>query len=117
MTVADVAPRELATLVDRQLGSKGTEAFVTGAQILQQEALERGRQEGRAEGMAKGLEKGLEQGRAEGLRAAIRSVLDRRALPLSAAASATLDACSDLPTLQRWLDDAVLATSADDVLR
>lgn len=105
LTVADVAPQELAAAVDRRLGSKGTEAFVTGAQILQQEALERGRREGR------------EEGREAALRVAIRRVLARRSLPVSAMASAKLDTCSDCATLERWLDDAVVAASADDVVR
>ena len=51
------------------------------------------------------------------LRVGVGRVLARRSLPLSPVTSARIDACSDSATLERWLDDAVVAASADDVVR
>ncbi|MGK3987704.1 hypothetical protein WME99_31980 [Sorangium sp. So ce136] len=47
---------------------------------------------------------------------ALRRVLARRGLALSAALEAQIDGCSELATLERWLDQAVTAASAGDAL-
>jgi len=60
---------------------------------------------------------GREQGREEGTRLALRQVLARRGLALSAADEARIEACADLGTLKRWLDEAVVAASAAEALR
>ncbi|WP_231864299.1 hypothetical protein [Sorangium cellulosum] len=64
----------------------------------------------------KGIEQGIEKGQLTAARAALRKVLARRGLALSALHEAQIDACSELATLDRWLDQAVMATSADDAL-
>ncbi|XYH93288.1 hypothetical protein ACMHYB_36250 [Sorangium sp. So ce1128] len=64
----------------------------------------------------KGIEKGQQQGRLTEARAALRRVLARRGLTLSAALEAQIDGCSELATLERWLDQAVTAASAGDAL-
>jgi hypothetical protein len=67
------------------------------------------------------IEKGIEKGRLEGrlteARAALRRVLVRRQLVLSPDDDARIEACTDLATLERWLDQAVLAPSISDALR
>jgi hypothetical protein len=50
-------------------------------------------------------------------RAALRRVLARRKLPLHADEQARIDACTDLPTLERWLEQAVDAASVAEALR
>jgi len=47
----------------------------------------------------------------------LRRVLALRNLGISADGEARIDACMDLATLQRWLDRAVLAASADEALQ
>ncbi|XXY51396.1 hypothetical protein WME91_09660 [Sorangium sp. So ce269] len=67
-------------------------------------------------GIEQGIEKGQQQGRLTEARAALRRVLARRGLALSAALEAQIDGCSELATLERWLDQAVTAASAGDAL-
>jgi hypothetical protein len=45
-------------------------------------------------------------------RSALRQVLERRGLSLTPQQSAQIEACSDLPTLEHWLDEAILAPTA-----
>jgi hypothetical protein len=49
-------------------------------------------------------------------RNSLRRVLSRRQLTLSKDDDARIDACTDLATLERWLDQAITAFSASDVL-
>lgn len=62
----------------------------------------------------------LSEGRVEGgllaARSSLRRVLSRRQLTLSKDDDARIDACTDLATLERWLDQAITAFSASDVL-
>lgn len=58
-----------------------------------------------------GLDAVLAQGHLEATRAALRRVLRRRGLALGAADDARIDACPDLVTLERWLDEAAVAAS------
>lgn len=50
-------------------------------------------------------------------RSALRRVLARRKLALSAADEARINACTDLPTLERWHEQAVEAQSAAEALQ
>jgi hypothetical protein len=63
-----------------------------------------------------GIEKGLLEGRLTATRASLRRVLAGRQLTPSKDDDARIDACSDLATLERWLDRAVTAVSVSDVL-
>jgi hypothetical protein len=76
-----------------------------------------GREEGREVGWQQGQEAGREKGAIDSTRAAVLRVLTRRSLPLTPAHRERLDDCTDLSTLERWLDLAVVATSADEALR
>jgi hypothetical protein len=44
-------------------------------------------------------------------------VLQARQVALAAADEARIDACEDLATLERWLDQAATATSIGEALR
>jgi hypothetical protein len=55
--------------------------------------------------------------RVQDARAALRTVLKVRGIPLGTDEAARIDACTDLATLQRWLEQTVAATSAVDALR
>jgi hypothetical protein len=65
-------------------------------------------------------EEGAMEGRQEGqltaARAALRRVLARRQLTLSKNEDARVEACTDLATLERWIDQAVTAASLSDAL-
>ncbi|WP_242516716.1 hypothetical protein [Sorangium cellulosum] len=49
-------------------------------------------------------------------RAVLRRVLARRGLALTSTQEAQIDGCSDLATLERWHDQAVTASSAEEAL-
>ena len=61
------------------------------------------------------------EGRREGwlieARAALRRVLARRELVLAPGDDARIEACTDLATLERWLDQSVAALGVADALR
>jgi hypothetical protein len=60
---------------------------------------------------------GEDRGLVKEARSTLRRVLTLRKLVLSADGEAQIDACADLATLRRWLDQAVLAASADEALQ
>ncbi len=63
------------------------------------------------------LEDVTTQGRLLEARAAVSRVLHRRKLPPSPEEQARIDACADLDTLARWIEEASVAGSAADALR
>jgi len=63
-----------------------------------------------------GQQEGQQEGRLTATRASLRRVLAGRQLTPSQDNDARIDACSDLATLERWLDRAITATSISDVL-
>jgi hypothetical protein len=72
------------------------------------------------QGLEQGLEKGREEGQREGqmihARSMLRRALIRRQLAPSKADDARIEACTDLATLERWLDRVATAVSASDAL-
>jgi hypothetical protein len=60
---------------------------------------------------------GEDRGRVVEARATLRRVLTLRKLRINADGEARIDACTDLATLQRWHDQAVLAATADEALQ
>ena len=88
------------------------EIFVS-TQNLVEKLWNEGRQEGRVEGR--------QEGRVEGgivvARKALRRVLSVRGLAPTLAQSAQIDACVDLDTLDRWLDQALVAGEMQEALR
>ena len=68
------------------------------------------------DGLKQGLEQSVAQGWLLGARVALRRVLARRELSLSPEDEARIEECADLATLDRWLDQAVVAPSAAEAL-
>jgi len=66
---------------------------------------------------AKLVGEGRIEGRIEEARSSLRHVLALRGLALSAEQEARIDACGDLDTLRRWLDQAVVVASAAEALQ
>lgn len=63
------------------------------------------------------LEKGRAEGKASGKASAILAIFAARGIELSAALRARIEACNDIPTLDRWIAQAVTASSAEDFFR
>src|SRR5262249_31105521 len=68
------------------------------------------------EGLSEGRREGQLEGRLTATRASLRRVLARRQLTPSQDDDARIEACTDLATLERWLDRAITAVSVSDVL-
>jgi len=60
--------------------------------------------------------KARRRGRLDEARAILRRILARRGVELSADAEARIDACMTLATVEHWIDEAVVASSAAEVL-
>lgn len=60
---------------------------------------------------------GRDEGRLEGLRSSVATFLTARGLSLAPEQRAMVEACSDVPTLERWITQAASATSVEDALR
>jgi predicted transposase/invertase (TIGR01784 family) len=103
------------------------DAYIRAGMAIQDErgalslAHKQGRDEGRKEGIDEGRKEGIDEGRKEGrlgeARSALRRVLSRRGLALRSEDEGRIDACADLATLERWLDEAIVAASAAEALR
>jgi hypothetical protein len=63
------------------------------------------------------FEKAREEGQVLQARAALRRVIELRALAPSAADETKIDRCTNLRTLERWLDQALTAETAAEALR
>jgi hypothetical protein len=96
LEVREESPDEIQEFFRQRLGPPGVEGFMTGAQQLTQQVRAAGRAEGKAE--------------------AILRVLGRRGVELTEEQRALVLATSDIEALDRWLDRAILAVSASDVL-
>ena len=70
----------------------------------------------REAGILTGLEAGRVAGAVAEARRSVGRVLVRRGLPVTPEQQALLDACDDLAVLERWLDQAITATSANEAL-
>ena len=76
----------------------------------------KGKIEGKIEGELKGKIEGELKGKIEGTRGVLLRLLARAGIALSEDDRACVDACTDLPTLDRWVDNVLGAKSAADVL-
>ena len=74
-----------------------------------------GRREGREEGREEGRKEALEQAR-EALLTVIFDLLAERGVTVNARSKARIRRCEDLPTLQRWVKQAVRATSVRELV-
>ncbi|WP_438027366.1 hypothetical protein [Sorangium sp. So ce233] len=92
------------------------QALVKAFPDVQQQWLEQGIEKGLEQGIEKGLEQGMEAGRLVEARALLRRLLARR-FALGADELARIEACDDLATLERWLDQSLSAETAADALR
>jgi hypothetical protein len=101
---------QILLALQHALGSKPKrtpeeQEFIVSMQNIAEKLVEKGRKEGR------------DEGRLTQARAAVRRVLATRKLAPSPADEARIDACTDLVTLERWLDQALTARSPAEALR
>jgi len=81
-----------------------------------EELIERGYQEGFAQGREEGREAGRQEGRLQARAEAVLRLLTARGLHVDEASRQLILSCSDVATLDRWIDRAIHATSLSEVL-
>ena len=69
-----------------------------------------------SETQRRNYERGRAEGEAKGKADAVLKILMRRGLTLSADQRRRIVACTDLATLERWLDRSLSASSVDELL-
>ena len=80
------------------------------------ETLRRSWEQDVAAGKAEGEAKGKAEGRAKGKAEALLRILAQRGLPVSEGQQRRVVECTDIDTLDTWLDRALLAASVDELL-
>ncbi|WP_437574216.1 hypothetical protein [Sorangium sp. So ce887] len=81
-----------------------------------QKLVDRGKLEGIREGELKGMREGRREGKLEGKRDTLLRLLARAGIVLTENESARIQACTDIATLDRWIDNVLGAKTATDVL-
>ncbi|WP_437547290.1 hypothetical protein WME97_45045 [Sorangium sp. So ce367] len=99
-----------ALVMERQIEGEATlPPFV-------QKLIDRGKLEGLREGELKGMREGKLEGKLEGKRDTLLRLLARAGIVLSESERARVQACTDMATLDRWIDNVLGATTAIEVL-
>lgn len=108
----------LAMAEEARLSKLEQEAYFKAAVEIQQvrDLLEAELARGKAEGRAEGKQEGRIEGRIAGRVEALLGVLERRGVALDAEQRARVEACTDTARLDRWLDRAFTAGTADELL-
>lgn len=109
--------------IEAALKETRTEAREEGRVEGREEGREKGREEGRVEGRVEGREEGRSKGREEGRlqalveekQASILRTLDKRGLSVSKRVRSRILATTDIPLLERWVDEAYSVAKASDL--
>ena len=88
----------------------------TGVKQGIEQGVKQGIEQGVKQGITKGVRQGLKEGRIAEARAILKRLLVKRKLRPSAEHKTAIDACSDLATLELWLDRAAVADHIAEVL-
>lgn len=99
-------------LIASALRGRSRKMYFSGADAL----IAKGRMKGIAKGRREGRSEGLAEGLAKGLAKAVLDVLAYRSLPVPASLRRRVSSCRDEQRLRRWLERAITATSAAEVL-
>ncbi len=108
-------------LIESSLGDAARKSFEMLPQAqkffseTQRRSFAQGHAEGQAEGQAQGQAEGQAQGEAKGKAESILRVLEPRRIAISLDQRERVLACTDLATLERWLDAAVTSASTEEL--
>ncbi|WP_434045838.1 MULTISPECIES: hypothetical protein [Sorangium] len=75
-----------------------------------------GMREGELKGMREGKLEGMREGKLEGKRDTLLRLLARAGIGLTDNESARIQACTDVATLDRWIENVLAAKTATEVL-
>src|SRR5262249_36449299 len=123
--VGPIARGELigfALLIEKALSEAARKALAMESQIekffteAHWRSYNRGKAEGEAEGKAEGEAKGKAEGEAKGKADALLMILRGRGLAITDEQRRQIAGCTELATLDRWLERALSVTSIDELL-
>ena len=80
------------------------------------EGIREGEVKGKLEGKLEGIREGIREGEVKGKRDTLLRLLARAGIALTESESARIQACSDIATLDRWVDNILGAKTAAEVL-
>ncbi|WP_437313236.1 hypothetical protein [Sorangium sp. So ce385] len=103
-----------ALVMERQIEGEAT--FPPFVQKLIERGKLEGMREGKLEGMREGKLEGVREGELKGKRDTLLRLLARAGIVLSEDESARIQACTDIATLDRWIDNVLGAKIAAEVL-
>ncbi|WP_438000132.1 hypothetical protein WMF26_09910 [Sorangium sp. So ce185] len=81
-----------------------------------QKLIDRGMREGDLKGMREGKLEGIREGELKGKRDTLLRLLARAGMALTEDEGARIQACTDVATLDRWIDNVLGAKTAAEVL-
>ena len=107
-----------SVLIEQALSEAARKALDMEPQIEKffTEAHRRSYDQGEAKGKAEGKAEGKAKGKAEGEAKALMMILKRRGLAITDEQQRQIVSCTDLATLDRWLDRAFSVASVDELL-
>ncbi|WP_437782074.1 hypothetical protein [Sorangium sp. So ce1097] len=103
-----------ALVMERQIEGEAT--FPPSLQRLIDRGKLEGVREGRLEGMREGKLEGMREGELKGKRDTLLRLLARAGIVLTEDESARIQACTDVATLDRWIENVLGAKTATEVL-
>ncbi|WP_437275717.1 hypothetical protein WME90_31315 [Sorangium sp. So ce375] len=103
-----------ALVMERQIEGEAT--FPPFVQKLIDRGKLEGLREGKLDGLREGKLEGLREGELKAKRGTLLRLLARAGIMLSECESARVQACTDIATLDRWIDNVLGAKEATDVL-
>ncbi len=106
------APLPVKALLDAALVRR---AAVQALETQGEPAIQELKEVAKAQGIAEGIARGTAQGIARGTAESILAVLEARGITVNPAQRDEILGCSDIDRLKRWLREATLATTADEV--
>ncbi|WP_437287507.1 hypothetical protein [Sorangium sp. So ce406] len=103
-----------ALVMERQIEGEAT--FPPFVQKLIDRGKLEGMREGKLEGVREGKLEGMREGKLEGKRDTLLRLLARAGIALTEDESARIQACTDVATLDRWIENVLGAKTATEVL-
>ena len=113
--IHDALREPMRAALEKLIMERQTEAEATFPPFAQH-LIDRGRREGVLEGKREGVLEGKREGVLEGKRGTLLRLMARRGIALTGEERARIEACTDTATLDQWVDNAIAARTAADVL-
>jgi hypothetical protein len=106
----------LPPFVQRLIDRGKLEGELKGMREGELKGMREGMRQGELKGMREGKLEGMRQGELKGKKETLLRLLARAGIALAESESARIQACSDIATLDRWIENVLGAKTATEVL-